>query len=142
MKTELQQNFKAISNRMKRVFDEKAYLFHYPPCVVPAWEGIIYKMIEHIEQWNNENAEDHQLKFFQIKEKFGHLTVYLEPVNGSGVVETPIEIRDIINAMAKEANMICRICGKEKAETVHESRVQYRCLDHYGTGERWRIRQC
>ena len=88
------------------------------------------------------NAENHHLRFFQIKEKFGHLTVYLEPVNGSGVVETPDEIRKEINKLAKEANRICRVCGAQKVETVHESRVQYRCLDHYGTGDRWRIREC
>ena len=80
--------------------------------------------------------------FFQIKEKFGHLTVYLEPVNGSGVIETPDSIRDEIKDMAAKANRICRICGAQKVETVHESRVQYRCLEHYDTGDRWRIREC
>ena len=140
--TELQQNFKSISERMQRKFSEKEHLFHYPPCIVPAWEGIIDKMIERVEEWNANNAENHHLRFFQIKEKFGHLTVYLEPVNGSGVVETPDEIRKEINRLAREANRICRVCGAQKVETVHESRVQYRCLDHYDTGERWRIREC
>ena len=140
--TELSQDFKAISERMQRHFTQKSHLFHYPPCVVPAWEGIINKMIERIEQWNEDNPENHHLRFFQIKEKFGHLTVYLEPVNGSGVVETPDEIRKEINRLAREANRICRVCGAQKVETVHESRVQYRCLDHYDTGERWRIREC
>ena len=140
--TELQQNFKMISKRMQRLFDEKEHLFHYPPCVVPAWEDIINEMIAKVEDWNDCNPENHHLRFFQIKEKFGHLTVYLEPTNGSGVIETPECIRDEIREMASKANRICRICGAQKVETVHESRVQYRCLDHYETGDRWRIREC
>ena len=67
MMTELQQNFKMISRRMKRLFDEKEDLFHYPPCIVPAWEGIINEMIEKVEEWNSNNAENHHLRFFQIK---------------------------------------------------------------------------
>ena len=140
--TEVQKNFKTISERMKIVFEQKSHLFHYSPCVVPAWEGIINKMIERIEQWNDDNPENHHLRFFQVKEKFGQLTVYLEPVNGTGVVETPDVIREEIKELSKKANRICRICGVQKVETVHESRVQYRCLEHYDTGERWRVREC
>lgn len=140
--TEQQQNFNAAASRMNRLFEQKSYLFHYPPCVVPAWENIIIEMIDKVEEWNDNNAENHHLRFFQVKEKFGHLTVYLEPLNGTGVVETPDCIRKEINELAKKANRICRICGEQKVETVHESRVQYRCLKHYDTGERWRVRQC
>ena len=140
--TDLQKNFKNTSERMKQKFAEKPDLFHYAPCIVPAWEAIIYRMIELVEDWNSKNAVNHHLRFFQIKEKFGQLTVYLEPVNGSGVVETPREIREKINKLSKKANRICRICGVQKVETVHESRVQYRCLEHYDTGERWRVREC
>ena len=127
---------------MRRLFGEKEDLFRYQPCVVPAWEGIINEMIERVEEWNANNVENHHLRFFQIKEKFGQLTVYLEPVNGDGVIETPDEIRKEINHLAKKANRICRVCGEQKIETVHESRVQYRCLEHYDTGDRWRIREC
>ena len=140
--TDLLLNFETISKRMQRLFDQKSHLFHYPPCVIPAWEGIINEMIERVEQWNEDNPENQHLRFFQINEKFAHLTVYLEPVNGEGVIETPDEIRKEINELAKKAHRICRICGEQKVETVHESRVQYRCLKHYHTGERWRIRQC
>ena len=83
--TELQNNFKTISERMQRKFTEKEHLFHYPPCTVPAWEGIINEMIEAVEEWNADNPHE-KVRFFQIKEKFGHLTVYLEPLTGEGVV--------------------------------------------------------
>ena len=139
--TELQSNFKIIIERMQRVFSEKENLFHYPPCTVPAWEGVINEMIEQVETWNVENPFN-QVRFFQVKEKFGHLTVYLEPTGGEGVVNTPKEIRDKVHSTAQKAMMICRICGEQKVETVHESRVQYRCLKHYHNDSQWRIREC
>ena len=139
--TELQKNFKIIIERMQRTFTEKEHLFHYPPCTVPAWEGIIYDMIDQVEAWNVNNPFN-QVRFFQIKEKFGHLTVYLEPTGGEGVVNTPKEIHDKVRTTAKKAMMICRTCGEQKVETVHESRVQYRCLKHYHNDSQWRIREC
>ena len=139
--TELQNNFKSISERMQRKFAEKESLFHYPPCIVPAWEGIINEMIEAVEEWNTNNPHD-KVKFFQVKEKFGHLTVYLEPLSGEGVVRSPSDIRDKVADMAQKAQYICRICGEQKVETVHESRVQYRCLKHYHNDSQWRVRQC
>ena len=139
--TELQSNFKTIIERMQRTYTEKEHLFHYPPCTVPAWEGIINEMIEAVEEWNVDNPND-KVKFFQIKEKFGHLTVYLEPLSGEGVVRSPSDIRDKVADMAQKAQYICRICGEQKVETVHESRVQYRCLKHYHNDSQWRIREC
>ena len=139
--TELQSNFKTIIERMQRTYTEKEHLFHYPPCTVPAWEGIINEMIEAVEEWNVDNPND-KVKFFQIKEKFGHLTVYLEPLSGEGVVRSPSDIRDKVADMAQKAQFICRICGEQKVETVHESRVQYRCLKHYHNDSQWRIREC
>ena len=139
--TELQSNFKTIIERMQRTFAEQEHLFHYPPCAVPAWEGIINEMIDAVEEWNADNPRD-QVKFFQVKEKFGHLTVYLEPLSGEGVVRSPADIRDKVADMAQKAQYICRICGEQKVETVHESRVQYRCLKHYHNDSQWRVRQC
>tara|TARA_B100000989_G_scaffold276921_1_gene237505 strand:+ start:384 stop:809 length:426 start_codon:yes stop_codon:yes gene_type:complete len=140
--TELQQNFNNIVRRMKEKYDAKEDLFRYPPCIVPAWESIIDEMIELVEEWNAKSVPRAHLRFFQIKEKFGHLTVYLEPIDGTGVVETPDGIRKKINAMAREAVKICRVCGRQKVETVHESRVQWRCLEHYQNDNQWRIREC
>ena len=140
MTTELQQNFNAIAFRMKQKYAEKAYLFHYPPCIVPAWEEIIDSIISTVEDWNATNEKEQSVGIFQMKEKFGQLTVYLEPTDASGVVNTPEEVRIKVRSLAKEAQKICRACGKQKVETVHESRIQYRCLDHYNS-ERWRIRE-
>ena len=141
--TELQQNFKAIAERMQRKYKEKEDLFHYPPCTVPAWEHLIDEIIELVEEYNGacDNAMDH-LRIFQMKEKFGMLTVYLEPVDGKGVVNVPLHIRNAVNSIANEGHKICRICGERKIQTVVESRLQWKCLDHWEGDSRWRIREC
>ena len=141
MMTELQQNFDQIQARMKEKYLEKEELFHYMPCLVPAWEPLIDEIIELVEEWNNTEPENHALRIFQMKEKFGMFVVYLEPVNGNGVVNVPDSIRDAVNAIANEGIKICRVCGERKVQTVVNSRLQWRCLDHWDDESRWRIRE-
>ncbi len=129
--TELQQNFNAICERMQRKYKEKEDLFHYPPCIVPAWEPLIDEIIELVEEWNDTEPENHALRIFQMKEKFGMFVVYLEPTNGNGVANVPDSIRNAVNDIANEGIKICRVCGERKVETVVESRLQWRCLDHW-----------
>ena len=76
--TELQQNFDQIRARMKEKDLEKEELFHYMPCLVPAWEPLIDEIIELVEEWNDTEPENHALRIFQMKEKFGMFVVYLE----------------------------------------------------------------
>ena len=142
MTTELQQDFNNIARRMQRKYQEKEELFHYPPCIVPAWEPLIDEIIELVEEWNRTEPENHALRIFQMKEKFGMFVVYLEPVNGNGVANVPDSIRNAVNAIANEGIKICRVCGERKIETVVESRLQWRCLDHWDQNTRWRIREC
>ena len=141
MMTELQQNFDQIQARMKEKYLEKEELFHYMPCLVPAWEPLIDEIIELVEEWKNTEPENHALRIFQMKEKFGMFVVYLEPVNGNGVVNVPDSIRDAVNAIANEGIKICRVCGERKVQTVVNSRLQWRCLDHWDDESRWRIRE-
>lgn len=140
--TNLQQNFKTIADRMQRKYKEKEDLFHYPPCTVPAWEPLIDEIVELVEEWNETEPENHHLRIFQMKEKFGSFVVYLEPVSGTGVANVPDSIRNAVNAIANEGIKICRICGERKIQTVVESRLQWRCLDHWEGDSRWRVREC
>ena len=128
------------SRMTEKYLIEKKDLFHYPPCIIPAWEPLIDEMVELVEEWN-EN-EDVKLRFFQIKEKFGSMVAYLEPVDKSGVVNTPRHMQDAINSIANEGIKICRLCGERKIQTVVESRLQWRCLDHWEGDSRWRAREC
>ena len=129
--TDLQSNYTEICRRMQQKYKEKENLFHYPPCTVPAWEPLINEIIELVEEWNDTEPPKHALRIFQMKEKFGMFVVYLEPVNGDGVVNVPDSIRNAVNAIANEGIKICRKCGERKIQTVIESRLQWRCLDHW-----------
>jgi len=141
--TELQQSFDTIIKRMQRKYSEKEELFHYPPCIVPAWESHIDEVIELVENWNEGcNKEEDKMGIFQIKEKFGTLVVYLEPRDMSGVANTPDYLREQIKNITERANKTCKKCGAQKVETVHESRIQYRCLENYCEDSRWRVRTC
>ena len=141
MMTELQNNYELIKDRMiAKYTGEKGHLFFYPPCIIPAWEPLIDEMIEVVEQYNQMNPSD-TVRFFQVKEKFGTLTVYLEWLDaGKRSADCPIdkELYKKINVISSRGHKICRLCGKNKIETVHESRIDWRCIDHYFQ-ESWRV---
>ena len=144
MMTELQNNFELIKDRMvAKYMGEKEYLFFYPPCIIPAWEPLIDEMIELVEQHNQMKPND-TVRFFQVKEKFGVLTVYLEWLDaGKRASDNPIdeELYEKIKVISGRGHKICRLCGRDKVETVHESRVDWRCMEHYdGDGFGWRVR--
>ena len=77
---------------------------------------------------------------FQMKEKFGSFVVYLEPANGEGVINVPESIRNAVNDIANEGIKLCRVCGERKIQTVVESRLQWRCLDHWDQNTQWKVR--
>ena len=126
--------------RMSKKYDEKQDLFHYPPCLVPAWEPLIDEIIELVEEWNENCEPGEGLRIFQMKEKFGSFVVYLEPANGDGVICVPDSIRNAVNDIANEGIKLCRVCGERKIQTVVESRLQWRCLDHWDQNTQWKVR--
>ena len=138
--TELQNNFELIKDRMVAKYMARDDLFHYPPCIVPAWEPLIDEIIELVEEWNSDCAENHKLRIFQMKEKFGQFVVYLEPFNGNGEGEVPDSIRNAVNSIANEGIKLCRVCGERKVQTVVESRLQWTCLDHWDQNSLWKVR--
>ena len=126
--------------RMLEKYESKEHLFHYPPCNVPAWEPLIDEIIELVEEWNDNCDKGHGLRIFQMKEKFGSFVVYLEPINGDGVICVPDSIRNAVNDIANEGIKLCRVCGERKIQTVVESRLQWRCLDHWDQNTQWKVR--
>jgi len=132
MTTYIQDNFQKIKDRMiQKYLVEKRHLFSYPPCIVPAWENLIDDMIHIVEHWNKNNPEK-RVKFFQVKEKFGCLVAYLEidNLNATGN-NIDANLKGKISMIADKGITICRICGKEKIETVADSRIVLKCLDHW-----------
>lgn len=126
--------------RMLEKYEAKEQLFHYLPCMVPAWEHLIDEIIELVEEWNDNCDKGHELRIFQMKEKFGSFVVYLEPLNGDGVICVPDSIRNAVNDIANEGIKLCRICGERKVQTVIESRLQWRCMDHWDQNTQWKVR--
>lgn len=126
--------------RMLEKYEAKEHLFHYLPCIVPAWEPLIDEIIELVEEWNENCEPGKGLRIFQMKEKFGSFVVYLEPANGDGVICVPDSIRNAVNDIANEGIKLCRVCGERKIQTVVESRLQWRCLDHWDHNTRWKVR--
>ena len=71
-----------------------------------------------------------------MKEKFGSFITYLEPMpvfpaTGDSGAKVPNHMQDAVNAIANKGIKICRICGATKIQTVIETRLQWRCLDHW-----------
>ena len=117
-----------ISPRRKYL-QEKGELFRCPPCIVQAWEHLIDEMIESIEEWNE--SEENKLRFFMITEKHGSLLAYLESENGDARDHVPVHMRNAINSIANEGIKTCILCGNRKVQTVIESKLRWRCLDHW-----------
>jgi len=140
-------NREAESIRMREKYINKNdeyddNLFHYLPCLVPAWEPLIDEIIEIVEEGNRSEPENHALRIFQMKEKFGNFVVYLDLANGNSSSHVPDSIRNAVNNIANEGVKICRTCGERKVQTVVESRLQWRCLDHWDQNTSWKVREC
>ena len=118
-----------ISPRRKYL-QNKEDLFRCPPCIVPAWEHLIDEMIELVEEWNASDEED-KIRFFMISEKQGRLIAYLEPKSGGPMWSGPAHIRVAINLIANEGQKISIQCSNRKIQTVIESKLQWRCLEHW-----------
>ena len=133
----MMHNSAEIQKRMKEKYsiEERKDLFFYPPCIVPAWEPYIDDMVELIEEWNETEEKNRHLRFFQIKQKFGQLVVYLEwksaECNSSIDKNIPDHIQNAIHDIASNGYKTCLLCGEKKVQTVVNSRLQWKCLDHW-----------
>jgi hypothetical protein len=124
-------NYESVKDRMvKKYLIDKVHLFRYSPCIIPGWEAIIDKAIAVVEQWNEEN-QDTKVKFFQVKKKWAELVIYLEPYDEKCTGEVPKDIRIKISNIAQGASKFCVYCGKEKIETVKETRIVLECFEHW-----------
>ena len=67
------------------------------------WLGIIQPILDYIEEYNIDKAEDYQIKILQIKEKWGGLRIYTN-------FET-LELKQMIRDAESESYKTCEICG-------------------------------
>tara|TARA_Y100000034_G_C6716277_1_gene316662 strand:- start:107 stop:514 length:408 start_codon:yes stop_codon:yes gene_type:complete len=103
------------------------------PVSEPAWIPLMERLVNEIASWNKINPAC-KVTIEEAKSKWGYLTIYLgyhnpnyrNPHNG-----IPDHIIELKNEICSQSIKICRICFGEKIETVIESRLTWRCLEHY-----------
>ena len=76
------------------------------------WVPLIEDAIRLVRKYNIEHPEKEPLKFFQIKEKWGGLRLYLDSYN------VPKEIKEKLRELEGRSFDVCEICGtSEGVET-------------------------
>lgn len=86
------------------------------------WHKLLNPIFEYIENYNQEKDEEHKMRIFQIKEKFGELRVYLNFYNE--------EVQKLINTAEDEASNTCELCGsKEDVGLAYEGWLTTECHD-------------
>ena len=90
------------------------------------WLTYLDDIVSSIEAYNLKN-KDKLTKISQVKIKYGRLTVYLFRTPGPLSNDLLLNVDDIVN----KASDSCYICGRELIESVENSKIVWKCLDHY-----------
>jgi hypothetical protein len=114
MKLELQKEiYKKHNNILKRSrykegLQNAPYITRGIECE-DGWFNLIDKTLTKIKVCCDRNWEQHPPIILQIKEKFGRLRIYFEPLKTKIVND---ELWNIINAAEEESSKICEFCGE------------------------------
>ena len=94
------------------------------------WLSYLDNIVSNIEAYNLKNPHQ-KTTISQVKTKFGRLTVYIsrESDHSDGFVSQ--ELLKSIDLLINKASDSCCICGKELTETVENSNLVWKCMDHY-----------
>lgn len=85
------------------------------------WKSLYQPILDWIENYNKEHL-DNPIEIYQVKEKFGVLTIYCSYYTD--------ELRDMINDAMDKSYHICEICGKEIEKPIVENHWIYpQCKD-------------
>lgn len=130
MKKELEN--KIINNFPKLFYYYKNTKSRYPIIfgvdTGDGWFDLVYNLCKNIQEWCDKNDQAKQVKFTQIKEKWGELRVYCEGY--------PDEIDEMIAQAAKESITICQNCGSKNNIKITTGWVTYLCKDCYTEWEK------
>lgn len=77
------------------------------------WYGLIRKVCEQITEALSKNQNIGNLRFVQIKEKWGQLRIYVN--------NYPNEIEEILNNAEAESANICEMCGTTENVTQNSA---------------------
>jgi hypothetical protein len=70
------------------------------------WNSLIEPLVEYVEKYNENKAEDEKIVITQIKEKFGGLRFYANNITD--------ELRDKIAEAESDSYNVCEFCGTRK----------------------------
>lgn len=72
----------------------------------PGWHPLLEPVIEYINKYNQDKDEDAQIKFTQIKEKWGALCIYTNFCTD--------ELSKLIEKAEDDSYIVCEDCGSRK----------------------------
>lgn len=89
------------------------------------WSKLYQPIIDYIEEYNKDKEGEDKIEIWQIKEKFGLLTIY--------VSRKTDELRKMIEDAEAKSYHICEICGKHINKPIVENHWIYpmcrKCYD-------------
>lgn len=86
------------------------------------WREILKPIFDYVSEYNKEHADDSQLEFMQIKEKFGGLRVYMNFYTE--------ELRELIEKAEMASYETCEMCGStENVGTIINGWITTCCED-------------
>jgi len=95
------------------VYGREFPLEHMQACVGDGWADIVERLYRLCER--------HNIRVFQVKEKYGGLRFY--------VGEAPDIIHDAIEEAEKQSEQTCEFCGKEGKVIAKNGWLYCRCSD-------------
>lgn len=89
-----------------------------------AWDDLVIKMVSELQ------SKHPNIRFLQIKEKFGQLRVYVSSKNDEAEIDYD-SINEVISEYEKLSTQICQVCGsKEEVGRKPGYWVMYVCKEH------------
>jgi hypothetical protein len=112
----MQKIFKELTE-LKQRFPEQFSMLLYTPSVPAGW----YPLMEAVCEEIHKTGED--IKFTQIKEKFGSLRMYTTLYESSG-------LQSIFEAAEELSSSMCVMCGKDAELVVLNNWMTPLCKEH------------
>ena len=118
-----------FENKIIIAFPELFYYFHHTESRYPlmfgvetgdGWYTLIFDTCRQIQEWCDKNR---QVRFTQIKEKFGQLVIYCEGY--------PDDVDYIIEEASKKSITICENCGSIENIKPTKGWINYLCKKCY-----------
>ena len=126
-----------------------ALFAHCIEITVPfGFNDIFDKLVKWIDDYNIKNKTF--IGFAQVKLKFGLLTIYVEHYTDNHRVWREDQkslgwpdyfkikaVQEHIADVCEASRSICKVCGKQKTESVVASKVKLICFDHMQNENEW-----